>query len=225
MARILLLDTSTALCSVALSEDGKVVASREDATRQHASLTAPFVKEVLDSQGLSVRDCDAVCVSMGPGSYTGLRVGVSTAKGLCFGAGIPLVAITSLETLVWQAPDRESYRYIVPMIDARRMEVFTCVYSPSVQRLSEVEAKVIDSESFAPLLAEGPVLFAGDGAAKCQGVITHPDAHFLQCSPRAESMAKAAEAAFAESRFENLAYFEPFYLKDFVATVPRRKLF
>lgn len=225
MARILLLETSTALCSVALSEDGKVVASREDATRQHASLTAPFVKEVLDSQGLSVRDCDAVCVSMGPGSYTGLRVGVSTAKGLCFGAGIPLIAVTSLETLVWQAPDREKYRYIVPMIDARRMEVFTCVYSPKVERLTEVEAKIIDSESFAAQLAEGPVLFIGDGAEKCKDALAHPGAHFLQCCPKAESMAETAEAAFSESRFENLAYFEPFYLKDFVATVPRRKLF
>ena len=172
-----------------------------------------------------MRDCDAVCVSMGPGSYTGLRVGVSTAKGLCFGAGIPLVAITSLETLVWQAPDRESYRYIVPMIDARRMEVYTCVYSSDIQQLTKIESKVVGPESFASELAAGPVLFIGDGAEKCKDVLNHPNAHFLQCCPKASSMAKAAEAAFEQSRFENLAYFEPFYLKDFVATVPRRKLF
>ena len=245
MARILLLETSTALCSVALSEDGKVVASREDATRQHASLTAPFVKEVLDSQGLSVRDCDAVCVSMGPGSYTGLRVGVSTAKGLCFGADLPLIAITSLETLAWQAPSLQEFcalrtaplpalsaeaasgqwKYIVPMIDARRMEVYTCVYSSDIQQLTKIESKVVGPESFASELAAGPVLFIGDGAEKCKDVLNHPNAHFLQCYPKASSMAKAAEAAFEQSRFENLAYFEPFYLKDFVATIPRRKLF
>ena len=227
MARILLIETATAQLSVALAQDGRVVASRVCAEpRQQASLTAPLVKEVLDSQGLSVADCDAVAVSSGPGSYTGLRVGVSTAKGLCFGASLPLIAIGTLDIL---AGDRHSERseesFIVPMIDARRMEVYTAVYGPDGQRLTPIEAKVIDSQSFADYLAQGPVLFIGDGALKCQDVLTHPNARFRQAFPEAAAMAPLAEKAFQEKRFEDLAYFEPFYLKDFVATVSRKNLF
>lgn len=223
MARIILIETSTALCSVALSIDGKTVSYREDSSRRHASLTAPFVKEVMDENGLSVKDCDAVCVGMGPGSYTGLRVGVSTAKGLCFGAGIPLIAVSSLETLVWQAADRNSYRYIIPMIDARRMEVYTAVYTPDVRQLCPIEAKVIDENSFGKELSEGPVLLIGDGAEKCREIL--PAAEILPCCPSAGSLALPAEAAWRQKRFEDIAYFEPFYLKDFVATIPRKKLF
>lgn len=169
------------MCSTALSEDGKIVSVRENAERKHASLTAPFIKEMLDERGLRVKDCDAVCVSKGPGSYTGLRVGVSTAKGLCFGAGIPLVAIGSLDTLVWQAIGEgllpEGCKYIVPMIDARRMEVYTAVFNADGSQASETEPKIIDSESFADILSEGPVLFIGDGADKCRETILSPNGH------------------------------------------------
>lgn len=220
MALILLLETSTAKLSVALARDGKVIASREcEEPRLQASLTAPLVKEVLDSQGLTVPDCDAVCVGKGPGSYTGLRVGVSTAKGLAFGAGLPLIAIGSLDVLVAGA-DRASH--IVPMIDARRMEVYTAVYSPDGEQLTPVEAKIIGPDSFADELAAGSVLFIGDGALKCREVITHPNARFEEAWPLASNMAALAQKAFDEKRFEDLAYFEPFYLKDFVATVSRK---
>ena len=229
MARIILIETSTALCSVALEEDGKVIAYRENPGRMHASLTAPFVKEVLDSQGLGVKDCDAVCVGKGPGSYTGLRVGASTAKGLCFGADIPLLAVSSTEVLVWQAKAEslipEGCKYIVPMIDARRMEVYTAAYSPDGQQLRSTEAKIIDKDSFAQELSEGPVLFIGDGAEKCRSIFDNPGAHFVACYPKASSLTLPAELAFKEKRFENTAYFEPFYLKDFIATVSRKRLF
>ena len=223
MARILLVDTSTAVLSVGLSVDGTVVEERIcTEARQQASLTAPLVKEVLDAQGISVKDCDAVCVGSGPGSYTGLRVGVSTAKGLAFGAGKPLLAVGTLDILA--AGVEGEYKYIVPMIDARRMEVYTAVYSSAGERLTPIEAKVIDGESFADYLSAGPVLFVGDGALKCREVIRHPKAEFREAAPLARFMAPLAQKAYAEGRFENLAYFEPFYLKDFVATVSRKAL-
>ncbi len=246
MARIILIETSTALCSVALAEDGRIVAYKESETpRAQASLTAPFVKDLLDERGLGVRDCDAVCVSKGPGSYTGLRVGVSTAKGLCFGAGIPLIAVGTLDTLVYQAADSsllsDDCRFIVPMVDARRMEVYTAVFTPDGRQLTETRPQVIESLSqiigtpslsdshegisFADLLAEGQVLFIGDGAGKCREVLAHPNAHFAQCCPKASAMLHPAFAAWDARRFEDTAYFEPFYLKDFIATVPRKKFF
>ena len=272
MARIILIETSTSLCSTALAEDGNVVAFRESTEpRAHASMTAPFVQQILSERGLRVNDCDAVCVSKGPGSYTGLRVGSSTAKGLCFGAGIPLLAVSSLEVLVWQAIGEglvpEGCKAIVPMIDARRMEVYSAVFSPDGRQLTETAPLVVEEGSFAGLLAEGPVLFIGDGALKCRPVIGGNDATasdeaaavgapvagavaqgdnapgrlagpgaaaatvrshgatFVQTCPRAASMALPAQAAFDAGRFENTAYFEPFYLKDFVATVSRKILF
>ena len=227
MARILLLETATARLSVALAQDGVVVASRCcDEPRQQASLTAPLVKEVLDSMALTVKDCQAVCVSKGPGSYTGLRVGVSTAKGLAFGAGIPLLSMGTLDVIVagvrgipGQAGNDGT---IVPMVDARRMEVYTAVYGPDGVRQTPVEARVIGPESFAAELAAGPVLFVGDGALKCREVLTHPNARFREAWPFAGDMAAAAEKAYNEKRFEDLAYFEPFYLKDFIATVSKK---
>lgn len=278
MARIILIETSTALCSTALAEDGKIVSYLESTTpRAQASLTAPFVKQMLDGHGIAVSDCDAVCVSKGPGSYTGLRVGVSTAKGLCFGAGIPLIAVGTLDTLVYQAADEgllpEGCRYVIPMVDARRMEVYTAVFTPDGRQLTQTCPQVIESLSqplsgalkssaadetspyaitgaalaglndapivtafselpsspagatLAELLAEGPVLFIGDGAGKCRETLAHPNAHFVQCCPKASAMLRPAFAALSARRFEDTAYFEPFYLKEFIATVPRKKLF
>jgi tRNA threonylcarbamoyladenosine biosynthesis protein TsaB len=223
MARILLIDTSTAVLSVGLSVDGTVVEERIcTEARQQASLTAPLVKEVLDAQGISVKDCDAVCVGSGPGSYTGLRVGVSTAKGLAFGAGKPLLAVGTLDILA--AGVEGEYKYIVPMIDARRMEVYTAVYSPAGEKLTPIQALVVEEDSFAEQLEAGPVLFVGDGALKCREVIRHPNARFQDAAPLVRYMAPLAEEAYAIGRFENLAYFEPFYLKDFVATVSRKAL-
>ncbi len=350
MERILLIETSTALCSAALAEDGAITAYKESsAPKAHASLTAVFIQEMLAERGLTLADCDAVCVSMGPGSYTGLRVGVSTAKGLCFGAGKPLLAVGTLDTLVAQAmeeipgqagndgqtgipcnngndtpgnvilgngnlgngnlgngnlgngipgngngnpgnvipdngndtpgngipgnsngihdngipgsvnaiPDNSNYtpgngitrstnvitdligdpRFIIPMIDARRMEVYTAVFTstPSVipseaegslryVQITETAPVIIDENSFAEYLEQGPVLFIGDGAGKCADVIRHPNAHFCQCHPKASSMLAPAIAQLRAGNFQDVAYFEPFYLKEFVATVSKKKL-
>lgn len=231
MERIILIETSTALCSIALAENGKVTAYRESsAPKAHASLTAVFVQEVLAERGVTLADCNAVCVSMGPGSYTGLRVGVSTAKGLCFGANKPLLAVGTLDTLVAQSSTsteveaNSEYRYIVPMIDARRMEVYAAVFENGRQ-ITETAPAIIDENSYAEYLEQGPVLFIGDGAGKCADVIKHPNAHFCQCHPKASSMLQPATEALHNGDFKDVAYFEPFYLKEFVATVSKKKLF
>ncbi len=225
MERIILIETSTALCSAALAEDGVITSYRESAApKAHASLTAVFIEEMLAERRLTLADCDAVCVSMGPGSYTGLRVGVSTAKGLCFGSGKPLMAVGTLDTLVAQA-ETNGYKYIIPMIDARRMEVYTAVFTPDGQQITETAPAIIDENSFTRQLEEGAVLFIGDGAGKCADVIRHPNAHFCQCHPKASAMLSPALKAYKEKRFEDVAYFEPFYLKEFVATVSKKKLF
>ena len=232
MERIILIETSTALCSVALAEGGVVTAYRESsAPKAHASLTAVFIQELLSERELTLADCDAVCVSMGPGSYTGLRVGVSTAKGLCFGSGKPLLAVGTLDTLVAQATDvipsegEESpgYRFIIPMVDARRMEVYTAVFE-NCRQITETAPAIIDENSFAEYLEQGPCLFIGDGAGKCADVIKHPNATFCQCWPKASAMLEPAVAAFRAGNFQDVAYFEPFYLKEFVATVSKKKL-
>ena len=267
MARIILIETSTSRCSVGIAEDGictHYIESPEP--RAHAAMTVPYIKKVLDEAGLCVKDCDAVCVSKGPGSYTGLRVGSSTAKGLCFGAGIPLIAIGTLDILAAQGlatlkalqSSSIDASAIIPMIDARRMEVYTAVFSPDGRQLTPTVSTVITAGSFAAELAAGPVLFVGDGAAKCRPVLTSPNAIFPDTPsvpgaavgsftasaadsdsgrgagsaagsgpdpfagcPKASSMAALAGAAFRAGRFEDTAYFEPFYLKDFVAALPR----
>ena len=230
MERIILIETATALCSAALAENGSIVSYRESSEpRAHASKTAVFVKEILEERNLSAKDCSAVCVSMGPGSYTGLRVGVSTAKGLCFGAGIPLLAVGTLDILVMQAITEgilpEGCRYIIPMIDARRMEVYTAVFSDDGRQVEETAPLVVTEDSFGRYLEEGPVLFIGDGAEKCRGTITSPNASFCQCCPKASAMLLPAIREYKEKRFKDTAYFEPFYLKEFVATSSKKKLF
>ena len=260
MERIILIETSTALCSTALAEDGAITSYRESsAPKAHASLTAVFIEEMLSERGLALADCDVVCVSMGPGSYTGLRVGVSTAKGLCFGSGKPLLAVGTLDTLVAQSSsvipsevEGSPYRFIIPMIDARRMEVYTAVFAPNVipsdpctiipsnpctvipseveesltyRQITETSPMIIDESSFAEYLEQGPCLFIGDGAGKCADVIRHPNARFHQCYPNAAAMLKPALVAFRAGDFKDVAYFEPFYLKEFVATVSKKKLF
>lgn len=248
MERLILIETSTALCSTALAEDGVITAYRESsAPKAHASLTAVFIQEMLEEKGLTIADCDAVCVSKGPGSYTGLRVGVSTAKGLCFGSGKPLIAIGTLDILTAQALEASSETgiadltgnpsHIVPMIDARRMEVYAATFkrtdapsnhseaTPRYTQVTETAPAIIDETSYTDLLNEGPVLFIGDGAGKCADVIKHPNATFIQCWPKASAMLQPALRAYRERRFEDVAYFEPFYLKEFVATISKKKLF
>ena len=256
MERLILIETSTALCSAALAEDGVITAYRESsAPKAHASLTAVCIQEMLEENRLTIADCDAVCGSKGPGSYTGLRVGVSTAKGLCFGSGKPLIAIGTLDILTAQAQEASpetgiadhsgtviadligNPSHIVPMIDARRMEVYAATFkrtdapanhseaTPRYTQVTETAPAIIDETSYTDLLNEGPVLFIGDGAGKCADVIKHPNATFIQCWPKASAMLQPALRAYRERRFEDVAYFEPFYLKEFVATVSKKKLF
>lgn len=229
MAKIILIETSTDLCSIAISDNDRIISHRESSTpRAHASLTAAFVQESLDELGLKLSDCDAVCVSKGPGSYTGLRVGVSTAKGLCFGGKLPLAAVGTLDVLVWQAIDRhllpDGCKYIVPMIDARRMEAYTAVFTAEGKQIRETAPEIFVPESFGQYLSEGKVLFIGDAAKKCSDVIMNDNAVFLQCFPEASAMLTPAISAYNEKRFEDVAYFEPFYLKEFVATVSKKHI-
>ena len=228
MARILLIETSTAQLSTALAEDGVVTAFRIcGEPRMQAALTAPYVKEVLDEKGLTVKDLEAVCVGRGPGSYTGLRVGVSTAKGLCFGAGIPLLSADTLDVLVQEAhrlgvvPD--GCHAIVPMVDARRMEVYAALYDRALRPIREVQADVVDADTYREYLDAHPVYFFGNGAQKCMETIDHPNAHYIDgIEPLARWMQPLAERRMLNEQFEDVAYFEPFYLKDFVAKMPKK---
>ena len=246
MSKILLIETSTSLCSVALADgsDGcwRIVAGRRsEEPRQHASLTAVFIDEVLREAGLigegatvDLRGAGlaAVALSAGPGSYTGLRVGSSTAKGICFGAGVPLISVGTLDILAWQGLAAAEGLTILPMIDARRSEVYTAQYRVEngvPVRKTEVAPVILDAGSFADLFAAGPVLVIGDGAAKfadllgAEGPIRRKgNAVFIQCCPEAEAMLQPAIKKFEAGEFENIAYFEPFYLKDFVATVGKK---
>ena len=180
MERIILIETSTALCSTAIAESGAIVSYRESSSpKAHASMTAVFIDQMLKECNLTIADCDAVCVSMGPGSYTGLRVGVSTAKGLCFGAGKPLLAVGTLDTLVAQAIAGnlvpEGCRHIVPMIDARRMEVYAGVFTPDGRQITETAPVIIDSGSYSDIIAQGPVLFHRRRSREMRGNTRPPE--------------------------------------------------
>lgn len=288
MAKILSIETSTALCSVALAVDGKVVSSRRSDTvvnadgstgmqRAHASMTAVFCDEVLREAGIRASALDAVCISDGPGSYTGLRVGLSTAKGLCFGTGAKLLSVSSLDVLASMGAEAISggkealarlgavygsgapvsaasasaasasaalasdapvsaasvsaadmgsvaaLSVIIPMIDARRMEVFCAEYSASGERRSEIRAEVVEAGSFSPMAEQ--CLFIGDGALKCRETIACGSAIFIGCCPDAASMALLAEKQYLEGNWRDVAYFEPFYLKDYVPTKSTKSLF
>lgn len=230
MPTILHIETSTEVCSVALSCDGSVVFRRENRTpMSHATVLAGYVQEALETARGRQLSPDAVAVSRGPGSYTGLRIGVSEAKGLCFGLDIPLIAVDTLAVMVCSAMFRDGIdenALLCPMIDARRMEVYTAIYDRSLTPVKPVAAEIIDENAFAPILETRKILFFGNGAEKCRATITHPNASFIDgIYPQAADMTALAEQAFRAGAFENLAYFVPFYLKEFVATVPKNKVF
>lgn len=210
---------------MAIARDGEVVALRESVEgRDHSRLLAIFVDEVLRESGVEARQLDAVAVSKGPGSYTGLRIGVSLAKGLCYGVKIPLIGVGSLEALSAMAVAQgvSTGARLVPMIDARRMEVYTQVFSCDSVAEGEIEAKVIDGDSFAEYRDGGVVIF-GDGAAKCCEVL--PWVTMVEIAPSASGVAMVAEGKFARQEWEDVAYFEPFYLKDVVITQSKKRYF
>ncbi|WP_029903654.1 tRNA (adenosine(37)-N6)-threonylcarbamoyltransferase complex dimerization subunit type 1 TsaB [Prevotella sp. 10(H)] len=229
MPCILNIETATEVCSVVVSRDGEVIFQREETKGpSHAVLLGAFVDEAvktLRGHGIAL---DAIAVSCGPGSYTGLRIGVSEAKGLCFGLNIPLIALNSLKIMangVLKRNDLEDYSLLCPMIDARRMEVYDVLLNKDLQEVRPVSADIIDNDSFAEYLAKHRILFFGNGAEKCKSVLQSETALFLDnIYPRALDMISLAEEAFKENAFEDVAYFEPFYLKEFVATVPKNKV-
>ena len=240
--KILMIETSTECCSVALSEGDRIVAERVDETpKQQSALLAPYIDAVLREAGWQAADLAAVAVSEGPGSYTGLRVGVSTAKGLCFGAGVPLLGIDTLQILACQALTVICSRWsqlslcsgpgltrdldrIVAMLDARRMEVYAATFDGNGVKQGATEAVILDENSYRQELEEGSVLFIGTGIEKFQAICPHPNAHFQPCFPQAAAMLQPARAALQKKEFKDVAYFEPFYLKDFVAGVSKRSV-
>jgi len=225
---ILNIETSTNVCSVALSENSACLFSKSNAEgMNHAALLSVFIAEALEVLKSTDKKLDAVAVSSGPGSYTGLRIGVSTAKGLCYGYGIPLIAISTLEVLTVQAleliEEKENVLFC-PMIDARRMEVYAAFYNGKGAIQREIAADIIDSGSYAGILDVQPVYFFGNGADKCKTTLIHPNARFIDnLVPLAENMIPFAERAFAEKHFVDTAYFEPFYLKEFHTTAKSPK--
>ena len=230
MPIILHIESATLTCSVAVSRDGEFISLREshDLSYTHSEKLVVFIDEAIKEAGLKPTDLNAVCVSKGPGSYTGLRIGVSAAKGLCYGLGIPLLSVGSLESMTNWAKTGFSeglteVSFFCPMIDARRMEVYTQLFDASLKEIEPISAVIVDENSFATELEEHKVVFFGDGAAKCKEVINHSNAVFLDdFNPSARGMIELAEKKFAEEQFEDVAYFEPYYLKDFVAGKPKK---
>ncbi|MBN2350838.1 MAG: tRNA (adenosine(37)-N6)-threonylcarbamoyltransferase complex dimerization subunit type 1 TsaB [Bacteroidales bacterium] len=236
MALILNIETATHVCSVGLSKDGKTIALKESIEeKSHAASLTVFIEKILHAQKLSIQNLDAICVSKGPGSYTGLRIGVSTAKGLCYGSDKPLLSVITFQNMCMAAKESPAIHKLTgnfseevllcPMIDARRMEVFTALYDWNLNKVSDIEAKIIDEKSFEKTLHKKQILFFGNGADKCRPYLNHPNAGFLgNINPSAQYMSAIAESLFQRRSFEDVAYFEPFYLKDFIPTVPKKNI-
>lgn len=228
MANILSIDTSTEAGSVAFSKNGKVIFNRESfEDRSHAVKTGVFVDQILSEAEKAGMKPDAIAVCSGPGSYTGLRIGISLAKGLCYGYNIPLIAIdthTVLTQGLLSETRIEGDPVLCPMIDARRMEVYYAVFDNTLTRQKPTVAEVVDSESFLEY-QDQEVYFFGNGAGKCKEVLSLPTMHFVDgIHPMAKYLAVLAEQAFSENQFEDVAYFEPFYLKNFVATISKKNM-
>lgn len=229
MSCILHIETSTEVCSVALSQDSSCLFTQESEGRyEHGECLGTYVDRALSYADSHAIPVDAVAVSCGPGSYTGLRIGVSMAKGLCYGLGVPLIAIPTLKLMgvpLLLGDEMPEDALLCPMIDARRMEVYSAVYDRALKEVCSPAAVVVDSESFARELDQHEVWFFGNGASKCSEVITHPHARFIDgVRPLAKWMFPLAEIAMDRQEFADVAYFEPYYLKEFVASVPRRLL-
>ena len=227
MSCIVHIETATDVCSVALSENGKVIAHKEDYEGpNHSIVLGPFVDEMVSFADSHAIPVDAVAVSCGPGSYTGLRIGVSIAKGLCYGRDLKLISVSTLKLLcvpLLLAEQIPEDALLCPMIDARRMEVYSAIYTRRLEAVKDVSADIIDENSYGELLGKQPVVFFGNGADKCKEVIKHPNAIFLDdVKPLAKNMLPLAEKAYLQGKFEDVAYFEPFYLKEFVATQPKK---
>jgi tRNA threonylcarbamoyladenosine biosynthesis protein TsaB len=220
---ILNIETTTKNCSVSIAEKGEILAIKElnNGNYSHAEVLHPFILDVLKEANLTSDKIDAIAVSKGPGSYTGLRIGVSAAKGLCFALDKPLISIDTLTSLSFSITIEEGI--IVPMLDARRLEVYASVFNEKHQKIREIKAEIIDENSFCEYLERSKVYFLGDGSQKCKEIITHKNAIFIDAKfPSAQEMAKLSYDKYKISDIENVAYFEPFYLKDFIV-IPEKK--
>ena len=219
MALILLIETATKSCSVSLSFQNKIIACKEEVNKQysHAEKLNVFIASLFRKTDFFIKDLDVIAVSKGPGSYTGLRIGVSTAKGLCYALNVPLISVSTLKAMAFGMAQKEKSDLYCPMIDARRMEVYNAFYNSSNKEIRGVQADIITKESYEKEL-EQKVLFFGDGANKCKEIIKHSNAKFIEeIYPSSKDMVALAIQKYANKDFEDVAYFEPFYLKDFVA--------
>ena len=230
MSCILNIETSTNVCSVAVSQDGQCIFEKEDHSGpNHAEKLGTFVDEALSFTDNQAIPFDAVAVSCGPGSYTGLRIGVSMAKGICYGRGLKLIGVPTLGVLcvpvLLHEMVEEEDALLCPMLDARRMEVYAQILDRGLKEIRPIHADVVEADTYKEWLDAHPVYFFGNGAAKCKDVITHPNAHFISgIEPLAKNMMPLAEKRNANEKWEDVAYFVPFYLKDFVAKLPRKLL-
>ncbi|SHJ59933.1 tRNA (adenosine(37)-N6)-threonylcarbamoyltransferase complex dimerization subunit type 1 TsaB [Pseudozobellia thermophila] len=218
MATLLNLETATTNCSVSVARDGELLAIKEHDTPNysHSEQLHIFIEDVIEEAGMSLAELDAIAVSKGPGSYTGLRIGVSAAKGLCFSLDVPLISVATLTSMAHQAK-RQGIDYIIPLLDARRMEVYSAVFDKNYRQIRATEAEIIDENSFCEYFKDGRVLLGGPGAEKCKGVLKTDQVEFaVSMVPSAREMAQLSYAKFRERDFEDVAYFEPYYLKDFI---------
>lgn len=237
MAVILNIETSTNVCSVALSENGKLIdykESQED--KSHSTILTVFIDEMLKQNNITASELDAVAVSKGPGSYTGLRIGVSVAKGICYAVDKPVIGVSTLQLMALGVVNNNKFNslniddikkaWFCPMIDARRMEVYSAFFDFENKQKVKVSADIIDENSYKDLLDKRKILFFGDGANKCKDIINDENAFFIDdVYPSAKNMTALSYQAFLDKKFEDTAYFEPFYLKDFVATVSKKNIF
>ncbi|MDX1768985.1 MAG: tRNA (adenosine(37)-N6)-threonylcarbamoyltransferase complex dimerization subunit type 1 TsaB, partial [Arenibacter troitsensis] len=207
---------------VSIARNGEIISLREDNSPNysHSEQLHIFIEEALQGASLAFKDISALAVSKGPGSYTGLRIGVSAAKGLCFSLDLPLISVSTLESLAMQGHAR-NYDFIIPVLDARRMEVYSAIFDAQGNRLRETKAEIINKDSFLEYAQKGSVLLIGDGAEKCRELLDHPNFSFLTALPTATEMGELSYKKFKANDFENVAYFEPYYLKDFM--LPTKK--
>ncbi|MGV6844712.1 MAG: tRNA (adenosine(37)-N6)-threonylcarbamoyltransferase complex dimerization subunit type 1 TsaB [Lutibacter sp.] len=223
MSILLNIETATKNCSVSVAKNGEILSLKEinNGSYSHAESLHNLILETLKEAQVKMEELKAVAISKGPGSYTGLRIGVSAAKGLCFALNIPLISTETLKALAMKIKVESGI--IIPLLDARRMEVYTAIFNYDYQRKSNTEAKIIDELSFSNWLAEHKVYFLGDGAEKCTQIIQHKNAHFIMNEfPSAKEMATLSYKKYKQHQFEDVAYFEPYYLKDFQVTKPKK---
>lgn len=225
MALLLSIETSTSICSIALHQNGELVLSQDiQGEKSHSEQLTIMIEELLKEKGLTYQNLSGIVVSSGPGSYTGLRIGTSTAKGLCFALNIPLLSVSTLEAIAHQSIS-EKFDLICPMLDARRMEVYCMLLDNELNLIEKVHAKIIDETSFENELKTKKIIFVGDAVKKCQEILSHENAILkTDILPSAKSMGKIAFEKYQQKQFEDVAYFEPFYLKSPNITTPKKKV-